>query len=98
MKATFRSLFLTQFLISFALFGFAQKSEISKQTVPADYGYKVKIGQQMPEIELKLTNGKTLTSTVYGKLVQRLPQGNATYRKPDLAKAQKQPQFCTYRN
>lgn len=70
MKATFRYLFLTLFLISFALFGFAQKSEISKQTVPADYGYKVKIGQQMPNIKLKLTDGKTITSAdLKGKVV-----------------------------
>jgi hypothetical protein len=37
---------------------FAQLKEIPKQVIPADYGYIVKIGQQMPEIELVLTNGK----------------------------------------
>jgi len=37
---------------------FAQLKEVPKQNIPADYGYIVKIGQQMPEIEMVLTDGK----------------------------------------
>lgn len=34
--------------------------QISKQEIPADYGYIVKIGQQVPDFEMKLTDGKTV--------------------------------------
>ncbi len=48
----------------------AQLKEIPKQVIPADYGYIVKIGQPMPEIELVLTDGKKVTtSDLKGKVV-----------------------------
>ena len=48
----------------------AQLTEIPKKDIPEDYGYIVKIGQQMPEIEFQLTNGKTIkTSDLKGKVV-----------------------------
>lgn len=51
-------------------FCFAQLSEIPQQSIPEDYGYIVKPGQMMPEIEFTLTNGKTIkTSDLKGKVV-----------------------------
>jgi peroxiredoxin len=48
----------------------AQLKEIPKQNIPADYGYIVKLGQALPEIELVLTDGKKVTtSDLKGKVV-----------------------------
>lgn len=61
-------IFSTFVLIAFS--AFAQLKEIPKQVIPADYGYIVKIGQQIPEIELVLTDGKKVTtSDLKGKVV-----------------------------
>lgn len=66
MKKLLTVLFVTLFSIS----SFAQLSEIPKQEIPEEYGYAVKIGQQMPEITLELTNGKKITtSDLKGKVV-----------------------------
>jgi hypothetical protein len=51
-------IFSTFVLIAFS--AFAQLKEIPKQDIPVDYGYIVKIGQQMPEIEMVLTDGRKL--------------------------------------
>lgn len=60
--------FSTFVLIAFT--AFAQLKEIPKQNIPADYGYIVKIGQQMPEIEMVLTDRKKVkTSDLKGKVV-----------------------------
>jgi len=40
----------------------AQLSDIPQKEIPADYGYIVEIGQQMPEIEMKLIDGTTVTT------------------------------------
>jgi peroxiredoxin len=40
----------------------AQLSDIPKKEIPANYGYIVKIGQQMPDIEMTLTDGKKITT------------------------------------
>ncbi len=49
---------------------FAQLKEIPKQNIPEDYGYIVKVGQALPEIELILTYGKKVTSSdLKGKVV-----------------------------
>jgi peroxiredoxin len=60
-------------ILTVAFFGisaFAQLKEIPKQNIPADYGYVVKIGQTMPEIEMVLTDGKKITtSDLKGKVV-----------------------------
>ncbi|HKI88721.1 MAG TPA: TlpA disulfide reductase family protein [Draconibacterium sp.] len=48
----------------------AQLTEIPKKHIPEDYGYIVKIGQQMPEIEFQLTDGHIIkTSDLKGKVV-----------------------------
>jgi peroxiredoxin len=48
----------------------AQPTGIPKQEIPADYGYIVKIGQQMPDIEMTLTDGaKVTTADLKGKVV-----------------------------
>jgi len=48
----------------------AQLKEIPKQNIPADYGYIVKPGQAMPEIEMVLTDGKKVTTAdLKGKVV-----------------------------
>ncbi len=49
---------------------FAQITEVPQKEIPADYGYKVQIGQQMPDIELELTDGtKVNTNDLKGKVV-----------------------------
>jgi peroxiredoxin len=61
-------IFSTFVLIAFS--AFAQLKEIPKQNIPADYGYIVKIGDQMPEIEMILTDGtKITTAGLKGKVV-----------------------------
>ena len=64
-------LLINLLIINFlAVSTFAQLKEIPKQNIPADYGYIVKIGQQMPEIELVLIDGKKVTtSDLKGKIV-----------------------------
>jgi peroxiredoxin len=48
----------------------AQNTDIPKKEIPADYGYIVKIGQQMPEVEMTLTDGTTVTTAdLEGKVV-----------------------------
>jgi len=66
MKKLLTILFLT--LVS--LSSFAQLTELPKQEIPEDYGFIVKIGQQMPDITLELTNGtKIKTADLKGKVV-----------------------------
>ena len=56
--------------VLFAISAIAQLKEIPKQNIPADYGYIVKIGQQMPEMGMVLTDGKKVkTSDLKGKVV-----------------------------
>ena len=48
----------------------AQQSKIPKQEIPQDYGYIVKIGQQIPDIEMTLTDGSIITTAdLKGKVV-----------------------------
>jgi peroxiredoxin len=45
-------------------------AQVKPQQIPADYGYIVKIGQQVPNVEMKLTDGKTVKmSDLRGKVV-----------------------------
>ena len=55
---------LTIFIFSIILYlpVMAQLSDIPQKKVPADYGYIVEIGQQMPDIEMQLTDGTTVTT------------------------------------
>lgn len=49
---------------------FAQMTKIPEKNIPADYGYIVKIGQQLPDFEMTLADGKTVkTSDLKGKVV-----------------------------
>lgn len=49
---------------------FAQITELPKQDIPEDYGYVVKVGQELPEVTLKLTDGTNLKpSDLKGKVV-----------------------------
>ncbi len=49
---------------------FAQINKIPEKNIPADYGYIVKIGQQLPDFEMTLADGKTVkTSDLKGKVV-----------------------------
>lgn len=49
---------------------FAQITKVPEKNIPADYGYIVKIGQQLPEFEMTLSDGKTVkTSDLKGKVV-----------------------------
>ncbi len=49
---------------------FAQMTKIPEKNIPADYGYIVKIGQQLPDFEMTLADGKTVkTSDLNGKVV-----------------------------
>jgi len=64
--------FLSFTLFSFGIFffGSAQPTGIPQQEIPADYGYIVKIGQQMPDIQTTLTDGtKVTTADLKGKVV-----------------------------
>ncbi len=48
----------------------AQLTEIPKQIIPEEYGFVVKIGQEMPDIQFKLTDGTSIkTSDLKGKVV-----------------------------
>lgn len=63
-------LFSITALIIFVTTGFAQLKELPQKEIPEDYGYIVKIGQQMPDIEFKLVDGKKIsTSDLKGKVV-----------------------------
>lgn len=54
---------------SLTLSTFAQLSEIPKQKIPEEYGYIVKVGQQMPEISMDLIDGtKVTTASLKGKI------------------------------
>ena len=58
------------FFVLFAISAFSQLTELPKKEIPDDYGYVVKIGQQMPDINFKLANGKHIsTSDLKGKVV-----------------------------
>jgi peroxiredoxin len=57
-------------IISISVFSTAQITKLPVQKIPEDYGFIVKIGQQMPEIEFTLTDGKKIkTSDLKGKVI-----------------------------
>lgn len=59
--------YLTFFLFLLAVFVQAQKPI---KEIPADYGYIVKIGQQVPDFDLTTTDGKTIRmADLKGKVV-----------------------------
>ena len=62
---------ISVFILNLFVFtGFSQISGLPKKEIPNDYGYQVKIGQQMPDIEFELVNGKHIkTSDLTGKVI-----------------------------
>jgi peroxiredoxin len=66
MKILFTLLLATMFTAS----AFAQLTEIPEKEIPADYGYIVELGQQLPNISMQLTDGTTITTeSLKGKVV-----------------------------
>lgn len=66
MKFLLSILFITTFILNSR----AQLTEIPLKDIPKKYGYIVKIGQQMPNIEFQLTTGKRIrTNDLKGKVV-----------------------------
>lgn len=58
------------FLTLLAMTTFAQLSAVPEKEIPEDYGYIVKIGQQLPNISMELTDGtKITTADLKGKVV-----------------------------
>ena len=67
MKSIFSILF---FLLTAVLSSQAQLTKIPEKHIPEEYGYIVKIGQQMPDIQFQLTNGSVIrVSDLKGKVV-----------------------------
>ncbi len=65
-----KKLLIFTFLTTLSILGFSQITEIPQKEIPADYGYVVQIGQQMPDIEMELTDGtKVTTADLKGKVV-----------------------------
>lgn len=61
------TIFISAIILS--LPAMTQNKDIPKKEIPADYGYIVEIGQPMPNIEMTLTNGKTIaTADLKGKV------------------------------
>lgn len=70
MKIYLQQLSATLFLLLASLPGFAQNSTLPQQKVPDEYGYKIKTGEQIPNITLNLINGETVTTAdMKGKVV-----------------------------
>lgn len=58
------------FICTITLCSFAQLTKVPKQDIPAEYGYILKQGESVPEIEFKLTTGTSIkTSDLKGKVV-----------------------------
>ena len=63
-------LFVSLFLVSPFLFVHSSFAQIAAKDVPADYGYIVKIGDQVPEFSTTLVNGKAISTADFkGKVV-----------------------------
>ncbi len=62
MKNITKPFVLVLFFLFFTFAGMAQSGTIPRQEIPADYGYIVKVGQQMPDITMQLTDGSTVTT------------------------------------
>lgn len=59
--------FILLIIMGLSISGIAQT--VNKE-IPADYGYIVKIGQQIPDLSMELTNGKTVKmADLKGKVV-----------------------------
>jgi peroxiredoxin len=57
-------------IILILMMGLSISGAIAQKEIPADYGYIVKIGQQIPDFSMELTNGKTVKiADLKGKVV-----------------------------
>jgi peroxiredoxin len=65
-----KQLFTILFIAIFSISAIAQLKEVPKQDIPEEYGYILKQGQEVPEIEFKLTDGTTIKiNDLKGKVV-----------------------------
>jgi peroxiredoxin len=65
-----KDLMLILFITTLTLSSAAQLTKVPTQDIPTDYGYLIKQGEQVPQIEFKLTDGTTVkTSELKGKVV-----------------------------
>lgn len=65
-----KKIFALVLLSILALSSYSQITEVPQQEIPEDYGYIVEIGQQMPDITMKLSDGSIVTSeSLKGKVV-----------------------------
>ena len=65
-----RTIFVLLIAVIFSLNAAGQLKELPRQVVPEEYGYKVNIGQQMPDISMQLVDGTALkTADLSGKVV-----------------------------
>lgn len=65
-----RQIFTLLIILLLTTSAFAQLTEVPKQNIPAEYGYVVNQGDNMPDIEFELTDGTTVkTSDLKGKVV-----------------------------
>ena len=56
--------------VVFVFLSIASKAQLPAKEIPADYGYIVKIGQQVPDFTIKTTDGKSVQmSSLKGKIV-----------------------------
>ena len=57
-------------IILILMMGLSISGAIAQKEIPADYGYIVKIGQQIPDFSMELPNGKTVKmADLKGKVV-----------------------------
>lgn len=57
-------------IILILMMGLSISGAIAQKEIPADYGYIVKIGQQIPDFSMELTNGKSVKmADLKGKVV-----------------------------
>ena len=63
-------LLISVLFIMLTQISYSQLTQIPKQDIPEDYGYIVKSGQQVPDIEFTLTDGtKVKTADLKGKVI-----------------------------
>jgi peroxiredoxin len=70
LKLNMKKIFVMIITVLFAFMSNGQPLKVKPQVIPEDYGYLVKIGQQVPDITMKLTDGTVIsTSDLKGKVV-----------------------------
>jgi peroxiredoxin len=65
-----KKIFAMTISVLFAFLSNAQTTKVKPQVIPQDYGYLVKIGQQVPDVTMKLTDGTVISlAGLKGKVV-----------------------------